>query len=74
MICTGLEMIILTIFMKFNLSETHPLSEELTIKLLSSAMLALDKHRSGAVWPTRRHRGVICKSITNNALPEHEGS
>jgi hypothetical protein len=28
---------------------TYPLSDELTIKLLSSTMLALDKHRTGAV-------------------------
>lgn len=60
--------------MEYNLTDTYPLSDELTIKLLSSKILALDKHRTGAVWPTRRHRGVICKSITHNALPEYEGS
>jgi hypothetical protein len=49
MTCTGLGMIILTIFMEYNLIDTHPLSDELTIKLLSSTMLALDKHRTGAV-------------------------
>jgi len=49
MICTGLDMIILTILMDYNLKDTHPLSDELTIKLLSSTMLALDKHRTGAV-------------------------
>jgi len=52
--------------MEYNLIDTHPLSDELTMKLLSSTMLALDKHRTGAVWPTRRHRGVICKSITHS--------
>ena len=74
MIGTGLDMIILTLLMEYNIIDTHPLSDELTIKLLSSTMLALDKHRTGAVWPTRRHRGVICKSITQNALPEYDGS
>lgn len=64
----------LTILMEYNLFDTYPLSDELTIKLLSNTMLALDKHRTGAVWPTRRHRGVICKSITHNALTEHEVS
>jgi len=49
MICTKLDMIILTILIEYNLIDTHPLSDELTIKLLSSTMLALDKHRIGAV-------------------------
>ena len=43
------DVIILTILMEYNLNDTHPLSDELTIKLLSSKMLALDKHRTGAV-------------------------
>jgi len=49
MISSGIDMIILTILMEYNLIDTHPLSDELTIKLLSSKMLALDKHRTGAV-------------------------
>jgi hypothetical protein len=49
MTSTGLDTIIFTILMEYNLIDTHPLSDELTIKLLSSTMLALDKHRTGAV-------------------------
>lgn len=55
----------LTLSLHFPSTRSHvhisPFSDELTRKLLSWIMEARDKHKTGAVWPTSRQRGVIFK-------------